>query len=166
MAQQQPARADAAQVRLLAHWQLLQHDLAAACAARLSLRKAWLAAVLLDHLPDRIAEACRSANQPLPHGAPDLPAYRATLRSRSPALALLFDLVAMQPQGPGLELRLETVPSQAVGDLPVEEFMISLYNDHQVQRLMITRPDRSVSLAHELLAEAMHDLGQDLQGLS
>ncbi|WP_173088848.1 hypothetical protein [Devosia sp. 1635] len=150
-----------AREQLAAHWHLLQRDFAASQCARLSLRKAWLVAVLLDHVPDRIWDACIEAGAPLPHGAPDFPSYRAWLRSSAPALADIFALVALQPDGPRLELLPVAVPAEAVEALPVEDFMISLYNDNHIQQLMLTTAAGAIP-AHDRLAAAMESLGKEL----
>jgi hypothetical protein len=141
---------------------MLQRDLAASLAAPLSLRKAWLVAVLIDHLPDRLRQACTEAGQPPPGGAPDLPAYRAQLRSGSPALAEVFALVAMEPDGPRLQLLPMAVPPDAVAALPVEDFMVSLYNNHHVQRLMLTTPTGAAP-ALDRIAAAANDLRQEIE---
>jgi len=147
--------------QLAAHWQMLQRDLAASLAAPLSLRKAWLVAVLIDHLPDRLWQACTEAGQPPPGGAPDLLAYRAQLRSGSPALAEIFALVAMETDGPRLQLLEVPVPAQAVAALPVEDFMVSLYNNNHIQRLLLTTPS-STSPAHAQLTAAVADLAGEM----
>jgi hypothetical protein len=148
--------------QLAAHWQLLQRDLAASLAAPLSLRKAWLVAVLIDHLPDRLWQACTETGRPPPDGAPDLLAYRAQLRSGSPALAEVFALVAMEPDGPCLQLLPVAAPADAVTALPVEDFMVSLYNNHHVQRLLLITPS-STSPAHAQLTAAVADLAGEMK---
>ena len=153
----------AARARLAAHWQLTEQSVAASQGARLSLRKAWLAAMLLDHLPDRLWEAGQAENRLSPGGATDLPAYRATLRTRLPALAAIFDLTAMQPDSPRLELRSVAVPAESVSTLPVEDFMISLYNHNQIQQLLLTQPNGTRQPAHEALAEALRCLGEEVR---
>jgi hypothetical protein len=155
------AAAGQGRVQLAAHWQMLQRDLAASLAAPSSLRKAWLVAVLIDHLPDRLWQACTEAGRPPPGGAPDLLAYRAQLRSGSPALAEVFALVAMEPDGPRLQLLPVAVPPDAVAALPVEDFMVSLYNNHHVQRLLLTTPS-STSPAHAQLTAAVADLAGEM----
>ena len=47
------------------------------------------------------------------------------------------------------------MPVGEMGRLPVEDFMVSLYNNHSVQRLMVVGSGMAAVLAHEVLAEAL-----------
>jgi len=139
---------------LAAYWHLLQQEYRASRAAPLSMRRALLVTALLNNLPDRVFEAERSRISAL-DGAEDLPAYRALLRSRSAALGTISDVANQQANGPRLELTQVSVPLEAVGTLAVEDFMVSLYNDHKVQRVVIATAEGTHALAHEVFAEAI-----------
>src|SRR4051812_17378211 len=86
------------------HFALVDSEYQASLKAPLSPRKAWLVAMLIDHLPDRVFEAYRSTAPEKVLHAEDLPAYRTILRESSPALATIFDLCALRPEGPTLKL--------------------------------------------------------------
>jgi hypothetical protein len=139
---------------LAEHFALIEAEYAAALAAPLSARQAMLVAVLLDKYPDRVFAAHR-ADPVRVHGAEDLPAYRAVLRQRTPALATIFALCACRPDGPRLETRAVDVPLSDYPNLPLEDFMVSLYNNHTVQRVLLVGAAGAVRLAHKVLAEAL-----------
>jgi hypothetical protein len=88
-------------------------------------------------------------------GAEDLPAYRALLRQHFPALGTLFDLCAFRPGGPRLLIKTVEVPLADYPRLSVEDFMVSLYNRHTVQRVMLVGADGTQTLAHVLLGDAV-----------
>ena len=104
---------------------------AAAQAAPLSARKAMLVAALIDAFVDHQFAA--------DEGAEDILDYRSARAADSPALALIMDLCAQR----GVRLVIETVavPISAYDRLGIEDFMVSLYNDHSVQRLRLVLPD-------------------------
>lgn len=137
------------------HFALVDDEYRASLAAPLSVRKAWLVAMLIDHLPDRVFAANRTTAPEKVFGAEDLPAYRAILRQQSPALATIFDLCAMRPEGPTLKLVAVEVPIAEYGKLSVEDFMVSLYNQNTVQRVVVASADGGQRLAHEVLGEAL-----------
>lgn len=82
----------------------------------------------------------------------DILAFRAGLAAQSEALGRCFALV----RG---EMRLVTeaveVPLPDYGELRVEDFMVSLYNDHTIQRVRIALPDGAGLAAHEVVGEAV-----------
>lgn len=82
----------------------------------------------------------------------DILAFRAGVSAQSEALGRCFALV----RG---ELKLVTeaveVPIAEYGQLRVEDFMVSLYNDHTVQRVRIVMPDGSRLLAHGVVEAAV-----------
>jgi hypothetical protein len=85
----------------------------------------------------------------------DILAFRAGLAERSTALARVFALV----RG---ELKLVTeavaVPLSEYGQLSVEDFMVSLYNGHSVQRIRIVTADGTREDARDVLAKAFEAL--------
>ncbi len=145
------------------HLALLGDEYAASLAAPLSGRQAMLVAVLLDHFPDRVFAAYRGTPARV-LGAEDLPAYRALLRKKSAALATIFDLCALRPGGPRLLIKTVEVPLADYPKLSVEDFMVSLYNRHTVQRVMLVSADGAQTLAHEVLGEAVRAAGELLGG--
>lgn len=116
----------------------------AAQAAPLSGKRLMLVALLADAYADRLFGAQGAAD--------DILAFRAGLAARSEALAQVFALV----RG---EVRLVTeaveVPLADYGKLRVEDFMVSLYNDHTVQRVRLVLPDGSRVLAHPMVEGAV-----------
>ena len=131
----------------LAH---LDAAIGAAARAPLSRRKTMLAALLLDEVVDHLF--ARS-------GATDILAFRAEIATRAPALALLLDLCAMRDDGPRLVLEPVEVPVADYAGLDVQDFMVSLYNGHTVQRVLIAAPDGSRHDAQITLAAARAALG-------
>lgn len=109
-----------------------------------------LCALLADSLADRLFEVDGLIDDRL--------AFRAALAVDSPALALVLDLAAMRPDGPRLVTEAVEVPLAYYGGLTVEDFMVSLYNDHSVQRLRIASPDGTRHDAHAVLGEAVATL--------
>jgi hypothetical protein len=139
---------------LSGHFALIEAELAAVRAHPLSKRKTLLVAVLLDNFADRAFEAHRTAPERV-FGAEDVLAFRDELRRRSPAQGLLFDLGAMGPGGARLETRAVEVPIPDYHRLSVEDFMVSLYNRHTVQRVLLVAADGGTRLALEVLEEAV-----------
>ena len=113
---------------LAGHRAYLAEAIAAAQTAPLSRRKALLAAMLIDAHVDRVFAAGGAGD--------DILDYRAMVAERSAPLGLLLRLCAQQGD---LELVTEAVavPIKDYGSLSIEDFMVSLYNDHSVQRLLL-----------------------------
>ncbi len=130
---------------LATHLAYLEAAVADARQAMLSRRKAMLAAYLVDAYADRLFAASAEP-------AGDVLEFRAGLAGAHPALVTVFDLVAGR-----IELVIEAVevPLADYGKLGVEDFMVSLYNGHSVQRLRIVGPDGSRQDVHEVLAAAV-----------
>ena len=104
-------------------WQGLQ-------AAPLSRRKAMLVAGLVDAYVDRLFASAA--------GVDDILEFRAGVAAGSRALGLIMALC----RGRGsLVMQSVAVPIADYGALSVEDFMVSLYNDHSVQRLRLVLPD-------------------------
>jgi hypothetical protein len=137
------------------HLALIKAEYARSLATPLSSRQALLVAVLLDHLPDRVFSAFRTEAPEKVYSAEDILAYRALLREESPALATIFDLCAMQPGGPRLQIVAIEVPITEYPKLAVEDFMVSLYNQNTVQRVVIAWADGRQRLVHPVLGEAV-----------
>lgn len=134
---------------LAKHWDYLQAEWLAAQAAPLSLRRVLLVAALIDAYADRLFAAAPEAG--------DVLEFRGELAA-VPALKLVFDLCAQRIDRPRLVVESIVVPIAEYGALPVEDFMVSLYNDHTVQRVVIALPDGGRRLAHVVLAEALDAL--------
>lgn len=133
------------------HFSYLTAELKAAQAAPLSAKKAMLVAMLADSYVDRLFAAQR--------GEDDILRYREGLAAQSPALALVMALCSRQTGAPTLVTESVTVPIEAYRGLGIEDFMVSLYNDHSVQRVRIALADGRRRLAHEVLDEAVDFLG-------
>lgn len=136
------------------HLALAAEETRLAFGAPLSRRRALRAAVLVDALADRVFEATRGAPQAV-RGAEDLPQYRRRLAEESAALGILAQFTAMGPDAPRLEMASWPVPDTELAALGIEDFMVSLYNGQQVQRVVFAWPDGRRRLAHEVLAEAL-----------
>jgi hypothetical protein len=129
-------------------WAELDARYAEARASPLSRKKAMLVALLIDGLADRLAAA---------HGG-DVLAFRADLAAASPQVALTFAVAAMQDGGPRLVTEAVRIPLEDYRSLSVEDFMVSLYNDHSVQRVRIAEPGGARHDAHAVLASAIDAL--------
>lgn len=129
------------------HRAYLRAAFEAAEAAPLSARKAMLVAMLIDAEADRLFRPTAEAD--------DILAFREGLAAASPALGLVFGLAAMRPDGPRLVTEAVPVPTAEYGALPVQDFMVSLYNGHTVQRVRIALPDGGRHEAHAVLLEAI-----------
>lgn len=128
------------------HQDYLDDEWRALQAAPLSLRKAKLVAGLIDAHVDRLFHAKSAAG--------DIIGYRAQVADRSPALGLIMALCS-QRAGVAIALQAVAVPLEDYGALSVEDFMVSLYNDHSVQRLRLTSPDGSSQDMLELIEAAL-----------
>ena len=89
--------------------------------------------------------------------ADDILEFRAALARRHPALRSIFDVAAGRCR---LVTEAVEVPIASYGELRVEDFMVSLYNGHTVQRVRIALPDGGRLDVHEVLAEAIVALGR------
>jgi hypothetical protein len=110
----------------------------------LSRKKAMLAAHLIDAYADHLFAARAEP-------AADVLEFRASLAAAHPALATIFDLVAGRAE---LVTEAVEVPLAEYGKLGVEDFMVSLYNGHTVQRLRIVSADGNRLDVHEALGAA------------
>ena len=142
---------------LAEHWAYLQAEWQSALAAPLSLRRAMLVAALVDAYADRLFAVTPEAD--------DVLVFRAELAAAAPALGLVFELCAQRVGGPRLAIEAVRVPTSELGALPVEDFMVSLYNDHMVQRVFVVWPDGRRHLAHDVLGEAIMALNPDRRGV-
>ena len=103
-----------------------------------------LCALLADAYADRLFAADPEAD--------DILVFREQLAARSPALQHVFDVAAGRVQ---LVTEAVPIPIADYHKLPIEDFMVSLYNDHSVQRVRIALPDGTRLPAHDVLAEAI-----------
>ncbi len=123
-------------------------------AAPLSVRKALLVAVLLDHFADRVFAQFRDMPDKV-FGAQDVLAWRRALADRSAALALVAELGSGRQDGAVLRIDTIEVPIADYPALSVEDYMVSLYNHNTVQRVVIVTRDGATVLAHDILASAL-----------
>ena len=137
------------------HFALIEEENRASRAAPLSARKAMLVATLLDQFADRVFAAHRAEAPERIYFADDLLAFRAALSDRSAALATIFSLCSLRPASPVLQVTTVEVPIADYAQLPVEDYMVSLYNQNTVQRLMIVSSDGPQLPAREVLDEAV-----------
>ena len=140
---------------LAEHFALIEEENRASLAAPLSARKAMLVAVLLDQFADRGFAVHRAQAPEKVFLAEDLLHYRDTLGDRSPALAAIFSLCAFRPGGPVLKVVAIEVPIADYPQLPVEDYMVSLYNKNTVQRVVAALPDGTQTLVHGVLGQAV-----------
>ncbi len=124
---------------LEAEWQSL-------CATPLSARKARLVAALVDAYVDRLFAASRDE---------DILEFRAAMAT-SPALGQIMALCSDRAT---LVTEAVAVPIAEYGTLSVEDFMVSLYSDHSVQRLQLALPNGERFDMLDVLAEAISALG-------
>lgn len=135
---------------LTRHLDYLEGEWRAAQAAPLSARKAVLVAMLIDAYVDRMFAALPEAG--------DILEYRAKVAATSPALRLVMALCSRR-HGVDLVTEAVQVPIADYGKLSEADFMVSLYNDHSVQRVRIVGADGERRDMHEVLREAMEALG-------
>lgn len=108
------------------------------------MRKAMLVAALVDAFVDRLfGEA---------PGVDDILEFRAGMAAGAPGLGRVMALCSGRGK---LVLEAVEVPISAYGSLSVEDFMVSLYNDHTVQRLQIVSTDGSRHDMIETLDQAI-----------
>ncbi|MDB5586702.1 MAG: hypothetical protein JWP26_1672 [Devosia sp.] len=139
---------------LAAQFALILEEHRHSLAAPLSVRKVLLVAVLLDHFADRVFAQFRHTPERV-FGAPDVLAWRATLAARSVGVELVGELASGRDDGALLRVDAITVPIADYPALAVEDYMVSLYNQNTVQRVVVVRRDGSTVLAHEILAAAL-----------
>lgn len=82
----------------------------------------------------------------------DILAFRAGLAAESEALGLIFAVVRGEAR---LVTEAVQVPLEEYGQLRVEDFMVSLYNDHSVQRVRIALGDGTRRPAHDVVGQAV-----------
>ena len=87
----------------------------------------------------------------------DILEFRAGLATRSEALARVFAVVRGEAR---LVTEAVEVPLSEYGQLKVEDFMVSLYNNHTVQRVQMVLADGSRMLAHPVVGAAVAFLAQ------
>ena len=132
---------------LAAHLAYLRGELEAAQRAPLSARKALLVVMLVDAYADRLFAAQAAED--------DILAFREQLAAEVPALRLVFDVAAARAR---LVTEAVEVPIEAYDRLSVQDFMVSLYNGHTVQRVRIVAGDGTRYEAHMVLTEAVEAL--------
>jgi hypothetical protein len=82
----------------------------------------------------------------------DILEFRRMLASHSPELGLCFAVVRGDAR---LVTEAVHVPLSEYGQLRVEDFMVSLYNDHSVQRVRIVLADGTRLMAHEVVGQTV-----------
>ena len=132
------------------HRRYLDQAWHAAQAAPLSARKAMLVAALIDAFVDHQFAADAAWD--------DILEYRAARAARSQALGWIMDLCSQRR----VQLVTEAVPVpiSQYERLSVEDFMVSLYNDHSVQRLRLVLPGGERVDMQQALAAAIEDLDE------
>ena len=131
-------------MNLGAHLSYLEAEFAASVAAPLSSRKAMLVAQLIDAYADRLFGAQDETD--------DILVFRDLLASRSVELAKVLALCRGEAR---LSTEAMEVPIAEYGKLEVEDFMVSLYNQHTVQRVFLVAPSGERELVHGVLMEAL-----------
>ncbi len=139
---------------LRGHLALMLAECARAEAAPQSLRRALLAAQLVDALAERVFDTWRGDAPEKVRGAGDIIAYRAALAVASPAVAALDDFCSGRDGR--AELRREMVPVDKVDQhrLLFADWMITTYNDMSVPTLMLVQASGTQRQFHPLVAEA------------
>lgn len=138
--------------KLAAHWDYLQTEWAAAQAAPLSIRKTLLVASLIDAYADRLFASDQTAD--------DILVFRAALAADTPALGSIFALCGQRVDAPRLVLSATEVPLSRYTQLGVADFMVSLYNNHTVQRVQFAYPDGKQLDAQTILGAAIEGLAR------
>jgi hypothetical protein len=141
-------------VSLSDHFALIEAELADLDAHPLAARQSRLVMVLLDKLADRAYFAWRETAPERLGGAEDIVAWRDLLRTRCPAMAAIFDCCALPAAG-GLVTRAVEVPIAEYPLLSTADFMVSLYNQNTVQRVLLVLPGGETQLARQVIGNAM-----------
>lgn len=129
---------------LARHLAYLRAEHEAAQRAPLSARKALLVVMLVDAYADRLFAAQADED--------DVLVFRERLAAAIPALGLVFDVAAGRAR---LVTEAVEVPMADYDKLSVQDFMVSLYNAHSVQRVQIVAADGTRHDAHGVVAEAV-----------
>ncbi len=111
--------------------------------------------MLADGFADRLFEAAPEAGDRL--------VFRDGLAAASPALGTVFALAGGGPAAPHLVTEAVEVPLADYGQLSVADFMVSLYNGHTVQRVLIALPDGTRQPVHDMLDAAIAALDEQMQ---
>jgi len=82
----------------------------------------------------------------------DILEFRRALVGHSPELGLCFAVVRGDAR---LVTEAVQVPLADYGGLSVEDFMVSLYNDHSVQRVRLVLGDGTRLVAHDVVGQAV-----------
>lgn len=137
------------------YFQLVADEHEASIGAPLSLRRATLAAVLLNNLPDKVFAAYRATAPDKVMNALDLPEYRAHVEAACPEIRTLHALCRFDDESPRLVREAVAVPEIDTTKLALGEFMISLYNDIAVQTLLVHFADGSSARFHDVTTPAL-----------
>lgn len=121
--------------------------IARAAEAPLSRRRAMLAVLLADDFVER----CFSEGGT---GAEDVLAWRDALAARSSALRVIFALAAMEVDGVRLVIDPVAVGSDERAALNTPDYMVSVYNQGTVMRVLVVLGDERHDV-HAVLAEAV-----------
>jgi hypothetical protein len=123
----------------------LREALAHSDEAPLSVRRAMLVVMLVDALVDELGG--RVGEDPL--------RARAAIAHLSSELALVLEIAAHRGGGPRLVVEEVEVPLVHFETLATAEFMVSLYNEHTVSRLLVAIPDGTRQDARPVLHAAV-----------
>ena len=108
-----------------------------------------LAVALVDAFVDRLFERSDLS---------DVLEFRRRIGEAHPVLGLVMSIASHRADGPKLAIANRPVPIERYGELAVEDFMVSLYNDHSVQQLVVQSPGASDMPALALVQSALRDL--------
>jgi hypothetical protein len=136
------------------HFALIRAETADLDAHPLSARQTKLVLTLLDKFADRVYLARRDTAPEKLAPAADIIAWRDALRARCPALASIFDACAVPPAAELVTAAVE-VPLADYPRLSTADFMVSLYNGHTVQRVLLTAPGGTTRPARDVIGEAL-----------
>ncbi len=109
-----------------------------------------LCALLVDAFVDRLFAATAA-------GADDRLLFRDAVAARSPSVARLMSLAALEPDGPRLQLVAVEMPPAEYPALPIEDFMVSLYSAMTVQRVRLVAGGQLYDV-HQLIDDAVEEL--------
>jgi hypothetical protein len=146
---------EAPELTLAQHFDYLDGALSEARAAPLSQRRVMLVVMLADAFVERLFDAGAA-------GGDDILAYREKLTAQHASLALVHAIARQEAGGPRLVTEAVTVPPDDYPKLGIADFMVSIYNQHSVQRVLVALRDGSRRDAHELVDEAVGALSANL----
>jgi hypothetical protein len=111
-----------------------------------------LVIALIDVFIDRLFESAENED--------DILEFRGRMATSSRGLGIVMDIAAHRPGGPRVLVGSQPVPIERYSALSVEDFMVSLYNNHSIQQLIIAGEHQPEAELFPVLERALADLAK------